>query len=263
MIYAKQTNHNKMNKKTVRLKKGKEESLRRFHPWVFSGAIASLSEPIEEGEIVRVCNNSGDFIAIGHFQLGSIAVRILSFEDIEIDKEFLLDWTNLNNTRRRMDWLEVSDLLVALGNRKWGLSEDGKKALDEWSIVSPEVVSNTDIEKRNVQILAPSTEIQELLKVLVDNPELHKKRNTYNMWMPSPNRIENLKKITQFAFDSVSRSELFEYIENEFNLKVSSVESMMPFLKADGLIEEVGRNIYVATPAAKAWGELSSQVQRL
>lgn len=77
-----------MNKKTVRLKKGKEESLRRFHPWVFSGAIASLSEPIEEGEIVRVCNNSGDFIAIGYFQLGSIAVRILSFEDIEIDKEF-------------------------------------------------------------------------------------------------------------------------------------------------------------------------------
>lgn len=77
-----------MNKKTVRLKKGKEESLRRFHPWVFSGAIASLSEPIEEGEIVRVCNNSSDFIAIGHFQLGSIAVRILSFEDIEIDKEF-------------------------------------------------------------------------------------------------------------------------------------------------------------------------------
>ena len=61
-----------------------------------------------------------------------------------------------------MDWLEVSDLLVALGNRKWGLSEDGKKALDEWSIVSPEVVSNTDIEKRNVQILAPPTEIQEL-----------------------------------------------------------------------------------------------------
>lgn len=77
-----------MNKKTVRLKKGKEESLRRFHPWVFSGAIASLSEPIEEGEIVRVCNNSSDFIAIGHFQLGSIAVRILSFEDIEIDEEF-------------------------------------------------------------------------------------------------------------------------------------------------------------------------------
>lgn len=191
-----------------------------------------------------------------------IQKQTYTIEEIDeiLRKEFLLDWTNLNNTRRRMDWLEVSDLLVALGNRKWGLSEDGKKALDEWSIVSPEVVSNTDIEKRNVQILAPSTEIQELLKVLVDNPELHKKRNTYNMWMPSPNRIENLKKITQFAFDSVSRSELFEYIENEFNLKVSSVESMMPFLKADGLIEEVGRNIYVATPAAKAWCESGSDL---
>lgn len=77
-----------MNRKTVRLKKGKEESLRRFHPWVFSGAIASLSEPIEEGETVRVCTNSGEFIAIGHFQLGSIAVRVLSFEDVEIDDVF-------------------------------------------------------------------------------------------------------------------------------------------------------------------------------
>ena len=77
-----------MNRKTVRLKKGKEESLRRFHPWVFSGAIASLSEPIEEGETVRVCTNSGEFIAIGHFQLGSIAVRVLSFEDVEIDDAF-------------------------------------------------------------------------------------------------------------------------------------------------------------------------------
>ena len=77
-----------MNRKTVRLKKGKEESLRRFHPWVFSGAIASLSEPIEEGETVKVCTNSGEFIAIGHFQLGSIAVRVLSFEDVEIDDAF-------------------------------------------------------------------------------------------------------------------------------------------------------------------------------
>ena len=78
-------------------------------------------------------------------------------------------------------------------------------------------------------------------------------RNTYNIWSPSPNRIENLRMIVQYASERVSRSELFEFIESEFNLKVSSVESMMPFLKADGLIEEVGRNIYIATTAAKAW----------
>ena len=72
----------------VYLKKGKEESLKRFHPWVFSGAIASVTESLNEGDVVRVCTASGAFIAIGHYQIGSIAVRVLSFKDIVIDEEF-------------------------------------------------------------------------------------------------------------------------------------------------------------------------------
>ena len=74
--------------KQVYLKRGKEESLLRFHPWVFSGAIQYADKDIEEGEIVRVLSNQGDFIAIGHYQIGSIAVRVLSFEDIPIDAAF-------------------------------------------------------------------------------------------------------------------------------------------------------------------------------
>ena len=74
--------------KQIQLRKGKDESLRRFHPWVFSGAIQSMDEGIEEGEIVRVVTNTGDFIAVGHFQQGSIAVRVLSFSDVQIDEEF-------------------------------------------------------------------------------------------------------------------------------------------------------------------------------
>ena len=74
--------------KQVRLRKGKEESLKRFHPWVFSGAIASIDEGITEGEVVRVVTNSGDFIAVGHYQEGSIAVRVLTFSDVQIDDEF-------------------------------------------------------------------------------------------------------------------------------------------------------------------------------
>ncbi len=70
------------------LKKGKEESLRRFHPWVFSGAIQSMDEGIEEGETVRVVTRDGSFIAVGHYQQGSIAVRVLSFSDVEIDDDF-------------------------------------------------------------------------------------------------------------------------------------------------------------------------------
>ena len=75
--------------KNLYLKKGKEESLKRFHPWIFSGAVAQIEEGVE-GEIVRVFTSQGDFIAVGMYQIGSIAVRVLSFRDVEIDGEFWL-----------------------------------------------------------------------------------------------------------------------------------------------------------------------------
>ncbi|KGI59558.1 putative 23S rRNA methyltransferase [Prevotella sp. DNF00663] len=74
--------------KSIYLKKGKEESLKRFHPWIFSGAIHHADEGIEEGEVVRVYTADKNFIAVGHFQIGSIAVRVLSFKDIEINHDF-------------------------------------------------------------------------------------------------------------------------------------------------------------------------------
>lgn len=74
--------------KQVYLKKGKEESLKRFHPWIFSGAIHHMDDGIEEGEVVRVITAGGDFIAVGHYQIGSIAVRVLSFTDVPIDENF-------------------------------------------------------------------------------------------------------------------------------------------------------------------------------
>ncbi len=74
--------------KTLYLKYGKEDSLRRFHPWVFSGAIHHFDEQPEEGELVRVCTGDGDFIAIGHWQIGSIAVRVLSFEEEPVNENF-------------------------------------------------------------------------------------------------------------------------------------------------------------------------------
>ena len=73
---------------TVYLKKGKEESLGRFHPWVFSGAIHHIDGRPEEGDLVRVISADGRFLAVGHIQIGSIAVRVLSFEDITIDRSF-------------------------------------------------------------------------------------------------------------------------------------------------------------------------------
>lgn len=74
--------------KSIYLKKGKEDSLKRFHPWVFSGAIAHIDDGIEEGDIVRIITNSGEFIALGHYQIGSIAVRVLSFKDVDVSDDF-------------------------------------------------------------------------------------------------------------------------------------------------------------------------------
>lgn len=73
---------------TLYLKKGKDESLKRFHPWAFSGALQQIPSGLEEGSIVRVLDSDGKFIAVGHWQIGSIAVRVLSFDDEEINFDF-------------------------------------------------------------------------------------------------------------------------------------------------------------------------------
>ena len=70
------------------LKKGREESLKRFHPWVFSGAIAQIVGEPAEGDVVEVYGQDGKFLAAGHYQIGSIAVRVLSFESGVINDDY-------------------------------------------------------------------------------------------------------------------------------------------------------------------------------
>ncbi len=182
----------------------------------------------------------------------------------EIDKKICniygLNWSNCSNTRKRMDWLEVLGLIDIIGNRKWILTEDGKKALQEWVLITPEMLKI--FEKNDVvyEISEAPVEISNLIRELSDNVLLHKERSTYNLWAPSPNKIENLRRILKYACEKVSRTELFSYIGKEFNLKISSVESMMPFLKACGLLEEVGRNIYIASSVAKEWCETGADI---
>ena len=75
----------------VILKSGKDASLLRFHPWVFSGAIKKIIGTVEEGQLVEVYDNKDQFLGIGHYQKGTIAVRILSFTPVEPDKRFYAD----------------------------------------------------------------------------------------------------------------------------------------------------------------------------
>lgn len=73
---------------TIYLKPHKEESLQRFHPWVFSGAVHHVEGQPQEGDIVRVVAADGTFLAVGHWQVGSIVVRVLSFAERPIDADF-------------------------------------------------------------------------------------------------------------------------------------------------------------------------------
>lgn len=79
-----------MNKR-VYLRKGREASAERFHPWIFSGAIQRIDDGVEEGDIVDVYSHGGEYIGRGHYQIGSIAVRLLTFDDENIDETF---WRN-------------------------------------------------------------------------------------------------------------------------------------------------------------------------
>ncbi len=79
--------HDNMDK-ILYLRKGKEESLQRYHPWIFSGAVHHIEGDVEEGDVVTVVNHEGRFVAKGHWQIGSIAVRVLTFEEEDTDTEF-------------------------------------------------------------------------------------------------------------------------------------------------------------------------------
>lgn len=74
--------------KVIVLKPKKDDFIKRFHPWVFSGAIEIMPKDITEGEIVKVLSSKNEFLGVGHYQIGSIAVRILSFQNEDIDESF-------------------------------------------------------------------------------------------------------------------------------------------------------------------------------
>lgn len=90
------------------LKRGRDESLRRFHPWVFSGAIAQIQGSPAEGDMVAVYSSEGEYLAAGHYQIGSIAVRVLSFDDDPLAPDFWLRRLSCALDVRRSVGLDVA-----------------------------------------------------------------------------------------------------------------------------------------------------------
>ena len=131
------------------LRKGREDSLLRYHPWVFSGAIAQIVGEPAEGDIVGVFSQSGEFLAYGHYQVGSIAVRVLSFagEDV-LSPDF---WRNM--IARALRVRVAAGLATSVPNPTLPTAEHAQAALKHIeSIPEPvEVPANTDLSLRQVQ----------------------------------------------------------------------------------------------------------------
>jgi hypothetical protein len=179
--------------------------------------------------------------------------------DIHLRERYSTSWTTLGGARDRLDWLDALGLVENAGARQWVATEAGKSVLEVCMIVEPDAV--TISAKKPAQLPEVPPAIAELLNLLVSDERKHASRSTYNIWVPSPsthpNKIENLRLVVNAASERVSRQELTTFITQTFALKKSSIDSMMPFLRASGLLQEVGLNIYEATAPAKAW--LSSQ----
>ncbi|WP_157560851.1 restriction endonuclease [Humibacter albus] len=190
--------------------------------------------------------------------LALVADRPLTVEEINSDlvRDYNLGWATLSSTRQRLTWLEVLGLVEWLGDRKLTATQAGHEILRTWELVTPAAVVLQDAAEE-VNLPNAPAEIAMLLEELGGSTAAQDSRNTYNIWVPSPasdpNKIENMRISISAAVDPIDKEELLAFIANRFGLKRSSVESMMPFMRAGGFLQEVRRGVFVATPAAKAW----------
>ena len=190
------------------------------------------------------------------------APKTIEDTDHRVQELYCPSWKNIGNTRARMDWLEVLGLIEGIGDRKWQVTEAGRSLLESHVLVSPEAGVRT--ESADMSLPDTPSEIAELLQELAGSSEAQKARSTYNLWVPSPqtspNKVENLRVVLNAATEPIRKEEFFEFVCDTFKLSRSSVESMMPFLRAAGLLREVGRGIYEATPEAEAWLESGNDI---
>jgi hypothetical protein len=197
--------------------------------------------------------------------LGLLVSEPLTVEEVNsrLVDSYFLDWKTVGNARLRLTWLEVLGLTEWLGDRKQSATSEGRRLFSTWEIVTPAALTIRGTSEAAEIPEAPG-EITALLDRLWTTPGAQDARNNYNIWVPSPksdpNKIENMRIIITEASNPIGKEALLVFIADRFGLKRSSVDSMMPFMRAAGLLREVKRSIFVATPAAKAWLQSGSDI---
>lgn len=177
--------------------------------------------------------------------------------------DYELSWKTVTNARLRLTWLEALGLVEWLGDRKISATAKGRGISKDWIVVRPEALTVNE-EEQAERIPDAPPEIAALLEELRAEPSRHSSRNTYNIWVPSPgtdpNKIENMQVAISAAVSPIAKNQLLDFIADRFGLRRSSVDSMMPFMRAGGFLQEVQRGVFVATGPAKAWLESRSEV---
>ena len=135
----------------------------------------------------------------------------------EINEKVCSAYGTYSNIRKRMNWLEVLGLIEMIGNRKWILTKVGKQALKEWTLFTPDILKSFDNAEKEYTITDSPIEISNMITELTNNNQLHKNRCTYNLWAPSPNKIDNIRKIINYSCEKVDRTNLYNYICTKFN----------------------------------------------
>jgi hypothetical protein len=179
-----------------------------------------------------------------------------------LSKQYGTDWGSLGQVRARIDWLDAIGAIEATTSHRWQVTQRGKDLLSRCQLVSPMALS---VESGDGRELPPEPEaIAEMLDELRTGARDHRSRSNYNIWVPSPadqpNKVENLRIIVNAALSPQPREEFLVFIASTFRLRRSSVDSMLPFLRASGLVSEVSLGVFQATPAAQAWLESGDDV---
>ncbi|MFR9774347.1 restriction endonuclease [Nocardia sp. SC052] len=226
---------------------------------------ADGSELLADESRSRLASLMADRIRYFAEVLGFLVREPLTVEEVnaELVESYNLDWKTVNNTRLRMTWLEVLGMTEWLGERKQSATPEGRALFATWEIVTPSALVIHD-SSDSVEIPDVPEEIAVLLEQLASTQGAQDARKTYNIWVPSPkddpNKIENMRVCIAAAADQIEKEKLLSFIADRFGLKRSSVDSMLPFMRAAGLLQEVRRGVFSATPAAKAWLQSGSDI---